>query len=180
MMTQSGVLSTGKKILALYILLFSIAFADDNSSIWDITSKSLNSIWQKSKELGSDSWEETKKYTNMGKNILLEETLKTTMNMSLDINTTEVKEFKINEDDSIKMVVKLVGEKEDLILDIKNYDWGISKDKKYIVFENIQYSANIPWIKGMLKNHDNSFYFDYSKPIHKILLSIKSPLKGKK
>ena len=147
-----------KKIITIYILIFTSLFAEDNSSMWDITSKSLNSIWEKSKEIGNESWEETKKYTKLGKNLLLEESLTTSMNMSLDTNTTQIKEFKINDDDSIKMVVKLVGEDKDLILDIKQYDWGITEDKKFIVFENIQYDANIKWIKYLLdfyieKNH---------------------------
>jgi len=117
-----------RKIL-LVVFFISSLYAEDNSSIWNITSKSLNSLWEKSKELGSESWEETKKYTNLGKNLLLEESLLASMNLSLDTNTTEVKELKINEDDSIKMVVKLVGEKEDLILDIKKYNWAVSEKK---------------------------------------------------
>lgn len=120
-------------------------------------------------------------YANQGKLLVLGESLKTAMNNSLDTNTTKVKELIIDTDNSIKMVVKLTGEDKDFILDIKHFDWSISKDKKLIVFENIEYSGNIKWIEYLL-----TYYFDitkgyitvkYSSGVKTILSTLKEPIK---
>ncbi len=170
------------KIIFLSIIYISSALADSNSSIWKLDSKAFDSLWKSTKELSGDAWEGTKKYTNMGKNILLSETFLNTMNLSLDTNTTEVKEFTINEDDSIDMKVKLVGEKRDLEVKIEHYDWGVSDNNEFIVFENIKYQANIEWIKYLidfyLELNKGYINIPYSVSKEGLLLSLKSDIKS--
>lgn len=147
------------KILMVFILNFSLLYSFD-----------LNSLIKSSKD-----------YVNQGKLILLGESLKTAINNSLDTPTTQVKELIINTDNSIKMVVKLIGEDRDFILNITHFDWSITDDNKFIVFENIKYNGNIKWIEYLL-----SYYFDitkgyitvkYSDSVKAVLSTLKKDIK---
>lgn len=158
-----------KKALFLSLLLLNFSYAEDSNSILDKTAENLSTIWEetrdvreegwnKTKELANDTWKITKKYSLKGKNILVAEALLNAINLSLDTNTSKVKEIIVKDDNSISIIIDLKGEKKPLTILINNFNWGITKGKEYIVFENINYEVNIGWIKHLI-----DFYFDIHK-----------------
>ena len=139
----------------------------------------LDLLWEKAKRLSSEAAVLTKEYSNQGKNILIEQTLLNGINALVDTDKIKVKIFDINDTtNDIKIELFLMGEDKDLSLDIKKFDWGVTKDKKYIVFENFDVSLDIPWMQYILDDiveRDNGYLkVPYNIPMFSLLYSIKA------
>ncbi len=131
------------------------------TSYWDKATSGANSLWDKTKEVGGEAWDITKDYSNQGKNIFIEQTLKNGINALVDTTKIEVKLFDINDTtNKITMQIFLSGEDEDLNITIEKFDWGVSKDKKYIVFEKFDIDINNLWIDYIVRDmikRDNGY-----------------------
>ena len=162
---------------------------DSASSLWnktkevtskavDSTSKYGNKAIEKAKEYGGKAWEATKDYSNQGKNIVIEQTLINGINSMLDTKHIKVEFFDINDStDAISIIVYLDGEDTNLTIDIKEFEWSVSKDKKYIIFEKLDLDINIPWLSYLvddIRSRENGYLvIEYSASIFSLLYSIK-------
>ena len=154
------------KYLLLQIILVVNLFGQDNELV-DESLLLLNKYFTKAKE-----------YSNQGKNILIEQTLLNGINGLVDTDKIKVKLFDIDDKtDAIKVVLFLKGEDKELQIDIKKFDWGVTEDKKYIVFENLDILLNIPWmqyiVKDMAKRDNGYIKVPHTVALFSLLYSIK-------
>lgn len=127
-----------KQIYLILLLLNLTLLAGE--SYWDIATKSANSLWDK-----------TKQYTHQGKNIAIEKTVLNGINAITDNSKIKVEYFGIDDRTNyIDMVVFLKGEDKKLNIKVKDFSWGISTDKQFIVFENLDISLDITWLNYLL------------------------------
>lgn len=93
-----------------------------------------------------------KEYSIQGKNILIEQTLINGINNSVDTTKIKVHTAKINNTNNhIHLDLFLAGEDKNLLIDITKFQWGVSQDKKYIIFEDIDLNMNIEWLNYLFK-----------------------------
>ena len=150
----------------------------------------LDSLWNSAKNLSNDALdvskialELTKEYSNQGKNILIEQTLTHGINGLVDNSKINVNLFDINDTtNAIKMNLFLKGEDQNLTMNIKNFEWGVTEDKKYIVFENLDISLDIPWmqyiIDDIIKRENGYLKIPHNVGIFSLLYSIKPNIKS--
>jgi hypothetical protein len=162
------------------LVVFLILRLNANNSLWDSALDSANDLWDKTKEVSKDTWKKTKEYSNKGKNIVLEQSIKNSLNLSLDTKYLNVKDVKISNSGKIVIVMYLNGEDTDLLINLNNFDWGVTKDEKYIIFENLDFSLNIPWLEHIFKyyitTHNGYLKVPYSISTKGILASFKSSI----
>jgi hypothetical protein len=89
-----------------------------------------------------------KEYSIQGKNIFIEQTLVNGINALVDTRKIRINVFDID-DKTNKIYINLFLEGEDvnLKIDIEKFKWGVTEDKKYIVFEDFDINLNIPWMQ---------------------------------
>ena len=89
-----------------------------------------------------------KEYSVQGKNILIEQTLLNGINALVDNTKIKINSFDIDDEtNQIKIDTFLKGEDKNLSIDIKKFKWGVTEDKKYIVFEDFDIDMNIAWMQ---------------------------------
>jgi hypothetical protein len=175
------------------LLTISLIISLQASSYWDQALKSANSVWEKTKdvssdtlektkEVSSDTWEQTKKYSHKGKNRTIEQSVIHGLNALVDTSKIKIEDFSIDDKtDKITMTIMLDGEDHELNIKLDNFDWGVSKDEKYIVFKNIDLSLDIEWLDYLLHDtikRDNGYYVvNNSASTYSMLYTIKSPVK---
>ena len=89
-----------------------------------------------------------KEYSIQGKNVLIEKTLLNGINALVD--NTKIKIYSFDIDDKtnvIKIDTFLKGEDKNLLIKIDKFQWGVTEDKKYIVFEDFDIDMNIEWMQ---------------------------------
>jgi hypothetical protein len=181
-----------KNILYL-LLIFNVAsFASDEdvNSYWNKAVEQTDVLWNKTKDVTLNTFNGAKNVTingidatkgllSKGKQVLLEKTLLTAINLGLDYNNTiVVNQLTINDlNSSLSLVVKLEGEDKELLIDMQNFDWDISVDKNFIILENIDVTLDIPWLdylaKKYLKQHNGYIKVKYSLAKETFLHSLK-------
>ena len=129
-------------------------------------------------------WTKTKKYSNQGKNIVIEQTLINGINALTDNNKIKVNSFDINNTTNyINMVVYLNGEDKNLTIKIKDFTWGV-KDDNYIVFDTLDILFDIEWIdylvSDMIKREGGRLIIPNSPSTFSLLFAIKPNIKIKK
>ena len=122
-------------------------------SMFGIDKETQDKLINQTTKFGIDLYDQTKAYSIQGKNIVLEQTLLNGINTIVDTTKIKVEEFDINDTTNV-ITIKLFLKGEDNIvqLTIDSFDWGISKDDKYIVFENLKVSLNTPWLNYIINN----------------------------
>ncbi|MEA2018702.1 MAG: hypothetical protein U9N59_09655 [Campylobacterota bacterium] len=143
---------------------------------------SLDSLWNSAKSLSKNTLELTKDYSNQGKNILIEQTLFHGINGLVDNSKIKVNLFDIDDNtNAIKINLFLKGEDQNLTIDINKFTWGVTEDKKYIVFEDLDISLNMPWmqyiISDMMKRDNGYLKIPHNVGIFSLLYSIKPNIK---
>lgn len=132
----------------------------------------------KSKEYGGVAWDKTKQAGSKSKDFTLSKTLLHSLNASFDTNYIKFESFDINGTQT-NIVITLKGEEKPLEVTIKDFDWAVTKDEKYILINNMQTNANIPWINHSIdtvKNlFDGSFVVKNSFLGRMFLTTMKSP-----
>jgi len=133
--------------------------------------------------LFNDALTLTKKYSVEGKNILIEQTLLHGINGLVDNTKINVNNFDINDKtNAIKINLFLKGEDKNLTIDIKKFDWGVTSDKKNIVFENLDIKMDIPWMQyilnDMIKRDNGYLKIPHNVGIFSLLYSIKPNIKS--
>jgi len=102
-----------------------------------------------------------KEYSIQGKNILIEQTLVNGINGLVDNSKIKVNNFDINNTtNKIYINLFLEGEDKNLTINIDKFQWGVTEDKKYIVFEDFDIDMNIPWIQYIVDDiakRDNGY-----------------------
>ena len=124
-----------------------------------------------------------KKYAIEGKNILIEKTLLNGINALTNNSKIMVNSFAIDDKtNAIKINLFLDGEDKNLTVDIKKFKWGVTEDKKYIVFEDFDVKMNIPWMQYMIKDiakKDRGYIkFPHDVALFSLLYSIKPNIKS--
>jgi len=123
-----------------------------------------------------------KEYSVHGKNILIEQTLLNGINALVDNTKIKIHSFDIDDEtDAIKMDMFLNGEDKNLIIDIKKFKWGVTEDKKYIVFEDFDINMNIDWLQYIVDDiakRDNGYIrIPHNVALFSLLYSIKPNVK---
>jgi hypothetical protein len=166
------------KVLKIFFIMHIFFILLSANSLFDSISEVIEETKNSAGEYGSKAWDLTKKYSNQGKNIVIEESLLKGLNAMVDTNHIKVKIFDIDDEtNAIKIIVFLHGEKVDLKVDIKEFEWSVSKDKKNIVFDKLEIAFNIPWIeylfKELKKQNDGKLVIPYSLATSSLLYTLK-------
>ena len=119
-----------------------------------------------------------KEYSSQGKNTLIEKTLLNGINTLVDNKKIKINSFDIDDDtDEIKINTFLEGEDKDLEIEIKKFKWGVTEDKKHIVFEDFDIDLNIEWMQYIVDDiakRDNGYIkIPHNIAIFSLLYSIK-------
>jgi len=123
-----------------------------------------------------------KEYSIQGKNILIEQTLLNGINALVDNTKIKINKFNIDDQtNAITINTFLDGEDKNLLIDIKKFQWGVTEDKKYIVFENFDINMNIEWLQYIVDDiakRDNGYIkIPHNVAIFSLLYSIKPNIK---
>ena len=123
-----------------------------------------------------------KEYSSQGKNVLIEQTLLNGVNLLVDNTKIKINSFDIeNETNEIKINVFLEGEDKNLDIDIKKFKWGVTEDKKYIIFEDFDINMNIEWMQYILddiaKREQGYIKIPHNVALFSLLYSIKPNIK---
>jgi len=123
-----------------------------------------------------------KEYSSQGKNSLIEATLLNGVNALVDNTKIKINSFDIDDEtDEIKVNTFLEGEDKDLEIEIKKFKWGVTEDKKYIVFEDFDINMNIEWMQYIVNDiakRDNGYIkIPHNVAIFSLLYSIKPNIK---
>ncbi len=173
-----------KAILSLVLTISLYADGNTTNSVdklfvfFGIDKAQQEKIIKQTKILSREFLDKSKEYSIQGKNILIEQTLQNGINALVDTTKIKVEKFDINDTtNDIKMEIFLNGEDDILDVDIKSFEWGVSADNKYIVFENVDISLNIPWvdyvIQNMIKRGDGYIKVPKNVTLFSLLFSIK-------
>ena len=124
-----------------------------------------------------------KEYSVQGKNILIEQTLLNGVNALVDNTKIKINSFDIDDKTNvIKIDTFLKGEDKNLIIDIEKFQWGVTEDKKYIVFENFDIDMNIEWMQYIIDDiakRDNGYIkIPHNVALFSLLYSIKPNIKS--
>jgi len=124
-----------------------------------------------------------KEYSVQGKNILIEQTLLNGINALVDNSKIKINSFDIDDNTNvIKIDTFLKGEDKNLIIDIEKFQWGVTEDKKYIVFENFDIDMNIEWMQYIVDDiakRDNGYIkIPHNVALFSLLYSIKPNIKS--
>ena len=183
-------------IFVFHFSLFADVVSDTQkngkNSYLDVFFENANTAWNKTKEASNQTLNTTKEITNKGlnntksffgksKTYLIQETLITTLNLSLDYNNTiKVEHLKIEDNNTIRASIILQGEEQNLTLLVRSYDWGLSKDKKFIILENIDVDFSIPWLGYLFQDyldfHNGYIKLSYSLSKETLLSSLKKSI----
>lgn len=173
------------KLIFLFILVTNINAEDNKTNqidklfgLFGIDKATQERIIYQTVEISKDVLQKSKDYGNQGKNILIEQTLTNGINALVDNTKIKIELFDINNTtNAIAMQVFLKGEDDILDIDINSFDWGVSKDEKSIVFENLDISLNISWIdyiiKNIIKRGEGYIKVPYDMKLFSLLFSIK-------
>jgi hypothetical protein len=123
-----------------------------------------------------------KEYSTQGKNVLIEQTLLNAINALVDNKKIKINSFDIDDEtDEIKINTFLKGEDNNLIIDITKFKWGVTEDKKHIVFEDFDIKMNIEWMQYIVDDiakRDNGYIkIPHNVAIFSLLYSIKPNIK---
>jgi len=173
-----------KVILSLFLTISLYADGNTTNSVdklfgfFGIDKAHQEEIIKQTKILSQELLDKSKEYSIQGKNILIEQTLQNGINALVDTSKIKVEKFDINDTtNDIKMEIFLNGEDDILDVDIKSFDWGVSSDNKYIVFENVDILLNIPWInyivQDIIKRGDGYIKVPKNMTLFSLLFSIK-------
>ena len=123
-----------------------------------------------------------KEYSKQGKNVLIEQTLLNGINMLVDNTKIKINKFDIDDETNvIKIDTFLEGEDKNLLIDIKKFKWGVTEDKKHIVFEDFDINMNIEWLQYIVddiaKRDRGYIKIPHNVAIFSLLYSIKPNIK---
>jgi len=123
-----------------------------------------------------------KEYSVQGKNILIEQTLLNGINTLVDNSKIKINKFDINDETNvIKIDTFLEGEDKNLLIDIKKFKWGVTEDKKHIVFEDFDINMNIEWMQYIVddiaKRDRGYIKIPHNVALFSLLYSIKPNIK---
>ena len=123
-----------------------------------------------------------KEYSTQGKNILIEQTLLNGINALVDNSKIKINSFDIEDKTNvIKIDTFLKGEDTNLLIEINKFQWGVTEDKKHIVFEDFDINMNIPWLQYIVddiaKRDRGYIKIPHNVAIFSLLYSIKPNIK---
>jgi len=119
-----------------------------------------------------------KEYSVQGKNVVIEQTVLNGINALVDTKKIRINVFDI-EDDTNKIYINafLEGEDTNLKINIDKFKWGVTEDKKHIVFEDFDIKLNIPWMQYIVDDiakRDNGYIkIPHNVALFSLLYSIK-------
>jgi len=154
-----------KIILALFLTIN--VYGSDGELLNDELVKDINKYFNMAKE-----------YSVQGKNVLIEQTVLNGINALVDTKKIRINVFDI-EDDTNKIYINmfLEGEDRNLKVDIDKFSWGVTEDKKHIVFEDFDIKLSIPWMQYIIDDiakRDNGYIkIPHSVALFSLLYSIK-------
>jgi len=123
-----------------------------------------------------------KEYSLQGKNVLIEQTVLNGINALVDTNKIRINVFDID-DTTNKIYINMFLEGEDINLkiNIDKFKWGVTEDKKHIVFEDFDIKFNIPWLQYIVDDiakRDNGYIkIPHNVALFSLLYSIKPNIK---
>lgn len=123
-----------------------------------------------------------KEYSKQGKNVLIEKTLLNGINTLVDNTKIKIISFDIDDETNvIKIDTFLEGEDKNLLIDISKFKWGVTADKKHIVFEDFDINMNIEWLQyivdDMAKRDRGYIRIPHNVALFSLLYSIKPNIK---
>ena len=159
------------KSLLLGILIVLNLHAADEELIKEELIKDMNKYFNIAKE-----------YSVQGKNILIEQTLLNGINALVDTNKIRINVFDIDDDtNKIYINMFLEGEDVNLKIDIDKFQWGVTEDKKHIVFEDFDINMNIEWMQYIVDDiakRDNGYIrVPHNVALFSLLYAIKPNIK---
>ena len=94
-----------------------------------------------------------------------------------------INKFDINDETNvIKIDTFLEGEDKNLLIDIKKFKWGVTEDKKHIVFEDFDINMNIEWMQYIVddiaKRDRGYIKIPHNVALFSLLYSIKPNIKS--
>lgn len=124
-----------------------------------------------------------KEYSMQGKNVIIEQTLLNGINALVDTTKIKINSFDIEDKtNKIKISIFLKGEDKDLQIDIDKFQWGVTEDKRYIVFENFDIDLNIDWMQYVVddiaKRDRGYIKVPHSVALFSLLYTIKPNIKS--
>ncbi|MGB3751604.1 MAG: hypothetical protein WA945_08545 [Arcobacteraceae bacterium] len=160
-----------KKIILVFFLVINVNAAEEDILNEELK-KDLNKYFNIAKE-----------YSVQGKNILVEQTVLNGINALVDTNKIRINVFDID-DTTNKIYINMFLEGEDINLkiDIDRFKWGVTEDKKYIVFEDFDIKLNIPWMQYVVddiaKRDRGYIKVPHNVALFSLLYSIKPNIKS--
>lgn len=118
--------------------------------LWGVAKDITKEVIDESVKVGSEVMDDGVKYSQKGKNILIEQTVINSLNLYFDPENINIKKFTIADDNSINLEVFLNGEDEKLKVHLEEFQWSVSLDEKYILIEDIKIDLNIPWLQYLV------------------------------
>lgn len=182
-----------KKILVVLVIanMHLLGSEEGISDYWNKAVSQTDILWNKTKEVSSQTYEgakdltisgydKSKGFLLKGKKIALEKTLLASMNVGLNNKTITVENLSIDDiNGTLSLQIKLEGENHPLLLKVNYFDWDVVKEKenKFIVLEKLETDLDIPWIdylvKEYLKKHNGYIKVEYSLGKEVFLRSLK-------
>ena len=155
------------KRLLLGMLLVINLYSADNELLNEELVKDINKYFNIAKE-----------YSVQGKNILIEQTVLNGINALVDTNKIRINVFDIDDvSNKIYINMFLEGEDRNLKMDIDKFKWGVTEDKKHIVFQDFDIKLNIPWMQYIVDDiakRDNGYIkIPHNVALFSLLYSIK-------
>lgn len=104
--------------------------------------------------------ETTIKYSKKARDITVENSILAYLRLKIDKNKLKVIKVTLYEEYKLKIIFSLPDYSKNIIVTVKNFDWSKSIDNNYIVFNNIEYSSNIPDLDFIINKylHINNGY----------------------
>lgn len=123
-----------------------------------------------------------KNYSVQGKNILIEQTLLNGINALVDNTKIKINRFDIDDNtNKIFIDMFLKGEDKNLEVNISKFQWGVTPDKKYIIFEDFDIGMNIPWLQYIVddiaKRENGYIKVPHNVALFSLLYTIKPNIK---
>ena len=115
--------------------------------------KIASDIATKTSEIGHKKTSHKKLFTKKGNSLFVEKTLIDELNNVIAQENVKIKYIKKNTTTNVlTMYVYRKGESKNLLVTLKSFNWGYSKDGKNIVLENIDILLNIKWMDSLIKD----------------------------